>query len=207
MESRIAPEGQIRRIPVTDRCVGTDGCAGWRCGHELRCGSFRRTTNMHLLREFSNAQIAKYFATYRAVRCRRNRIRRYRARGCRPGTERAADRRHGDDRDTRHAIAQRRCHQRHGAVFAADHIEVSLKLRNTSELNGFIQAAAQPNATQRTMSSEEFLAQHSPTAEQAQAVVDYLTQSGFHNIVVAPNRLLVSADGTADIAQTAFQTT
>ena len=87
------------------------------------------------------------------------------------------------------------------------HIEVSLKLRNTSELNGFIQAAAQPNATQRTMPAEQFLAQHSPTAEQAQAVVDYLTQSGFHNIVVAPNRLLVSADGTADIVQTAFQTT
>ncbi len=86
------------------------------------------------------------------------------------------------------------------------HIEVSLKLRNTSVLNGFIQAAGQPNATQRTMPTEQFLAQHSPTAEQAQAVVDYLTQSGFHNIVVAPNRLLVSADGTADIVQTAFQT-
>jgi subtilase family serine protease len=85
------------------------------------------------------------------------------------------------------------------------HIEVSLKLRNTAALDSFIEAAGQPNAAARVMSPDQFAAQHSPTAEQAQAVVNFLTQSGFTHIVVAPNRLLVSADGTADIVQTAFQ--
>ena len=88
------------------------------------------------------------------------------------------------------------------------HIEVSLKLRNQAQLSSFIAAAGQsatPN-TQRTMSPDQFVAQHSPTAEQAQAVVDFLNGAGFTNVSVAPNRLLVSADGTIDVAQAAFQT-
>jgi subtilase family serine protease len=87
------------------------------------------------------------------------------------------------------------------------HIEVALKLRNTDALNSFIESSARAGAAARVMAPGQFAAQHSPTAEQAQAVVDYLTQAGFRNIVVAPNRLLVAADGTADIVQTAFQTT
>jgi len=87
------------------------------------------------------------------------------------------------------------------------HIEIALKLRNTDALNSFIASSARADSAERVMSPAQFAAQHSPTAEQAQAVVDYLTQAGFRNIVVAPNRLLVSADGTADIVQTAFQTT
>ena len=87
------------------------------------------------------------------------------------------------------------------------HIEVSLRLRNTAALNSFVEAAGRPGATQRVMAPADFTAQHSPTAEQAQAVVDFLNQAGFTNVNVAPNRLLVSADGTADIVQNAFQTT
>ncbi|HKE49214.1 MAG TPA: protease pro-enzyme activation domain-containing protein [Rhodanobacteraceae bacterium] len=88
------------------------------------------------------------------------------------------------------------------------HIEVSLRLRNAAALESFIQSAGGPAASAaHLMSPDEFTAQHSPTAEQAQAVVDFLNQSGFRNVHVAPNRLLVSADGTADIVQTAFQTT
>ena len=87
------------------------------------------------------------------------------------------------------------------------HIEVSLRLRNTAALNSFVEAAGRPGATQRVMAPADFTAQHSPTAEQAQAVVDFLNQAGFTNVHVAPNRLLVSADGTADIVQNAFQTT
>ena len=88
------------------------------------------------------------------------------------------------------------------------HIEVSLRLRNTAALDSFIQSAGRPGTSaSRVMSTEQFTAQHAPTAEQAQAVVDFLNQSGFRNVNVAPNRLLVSADGTADIVQTAFQTT
>ena len=87
------------------------------------------------------------------------------------------------------------------------HIEVSLRLRNSAALNSFIASAGNSGATQRVMAPADFTAQHSPTAEQAQAVVDFLNQSGFTNVHVAPNRLLVSADGTADIVQNAFQTT
>ncbi len=87
------------------------------------------------------------------------------------------------------------------------HIEVALKLRNTDALNRFMQSSAGAGAAQRIMPAGQFAAQHSPTPEQAQAVVDYLNQAGFKNVVVAPNRLLVSADGTADVVQAAFQTT
>jgi len=41
---------------------------------------------------------------------------------------------------------------------------------------------------------------------QAQSVADYLLRMGFRNVVIAPNRLLVSADGTADSAGAAFLT-
>ena len=88
------------------------------------------------------------------------------------------------------------------------HIEIALKLRNTAELNGFLDAAARAGAAeaQRTMAPDQFVARHAPTDQDAQAVADFLTRSGFRNIVVAPNRLLVSADGTIDAAQAAFQT-
>jgi PKD repeat protein len=87
------------------------------------------------------------------------------------------------------------------------HIEVALKMRDSVGLASFIDSAARSAGTQRVMTPDEFVAAHSPTAPDAQAVVDFLTKAGFSNIVVAPNRLLVSADGTADIVQTAFQTT
>jgi len=88
------------------------------------------------------------------------------------------------------------------------HVEVALKLRNKTELDSFISAsarAATPQA-QRTMSADQFAARHSPTQKDAQDVADFLTRSGFKNVVIAPNRLLVSADGTIDVAQSAFQT-
>jgi subtilase family serine protease len=90
----------------------------------------------------------------------------------------------------------------------AVHIEVALKMRDRAVLDSFVAAAHTFNATgvAKTMSSEQFLANHAPTEDQAKAVVDFLTGAGFKNVVVASNRMLVSADGTADIAQAAFQT-
>jgi subtilase family serine protease len=87
------------------------------------------------------------------------------------------------------------------------HIEIALKMRDAPGLARFIDSAARSGGAQRVMTPGEFAALHSPTEAQAGAVVDFLTKSGFANVVVAPNRLLVSADGTADIVQTAFQTT
>jgi len=89
------------------------------------------------------------------------------------------------------------------------HIEVALKLRNKAALDQFV-ANIGKSATLRQrpqlMTSEQFLANHAPTQAQAQKVVDYLTRMGFTHVVVAPNRLLVSADGTATSAHNAFLT-
>ena len=98
-----------------------------------------------------------------------------------------------------------------GAVAASQpmHIEVALKLRNQSQLHAFLVAARNPSLliAKRTMTPAEFRAQHSPTGSQAQAVVAYLKAAGFSNVVVAPNNMLVSADGTADVVKAAFSTT
>jgi subtilase family serine protease len=79
------------------------------------------------------------------------------------------------------------------------HVVVALKLRNSEQLSSLI-------AAHQTLTPAQFSAQHAPTQLQAQAVATYLTQLGFTHVVIAPNRLLVSADGTAGTAQAAFQT-
>jgi hypothetical protein len=90
------------------------------------------------------------------------------------------------------------------------HVEVALKLRNKDVLDAFIASNAKNQASgiaPKIMTSEQFLANHAPTQVQAQAVANYLTSRGFKNVVIAPNRLLVSADGTALTARNAFMTT
>src|SRR6186713_833706 len=57
------------------------------------------------------------------------------------------------------------------------HIEVSLRLRDAAALASFIESANRPGATARTMAPADFIAQHAPTADQAQAVVDFLSQA------------------------------
>jgi xanthomonalisin len=86
------------------------------------------------------------------------------------------------------------------------HIAVALKLRNADQLKSFIAAAGHRGAPTfgQTMSHDQLMARHAPTTAQAQRVAAYLRQFGFTNVVIAPNRLLVSADGTADAAQHAF---
>ena len=88
------------------------------------------------------------------------------------------------------------------------HVEVALNIRDRAALDSFVVATSQPNASgvRPTMSSGQFIVDHAPTQAAAAAVADFLTGAGFSNVVVAPNRLLVAADGTADIAQAAFQT-
>ena len=79
------------------------------------------------------------------------------------------------------------------------HIVVALKLRNRAQLDTLV-------ATHQTLTPTQFSSRHEPTIMQVQAVATYLKQMGFTNIVIAPNHLLVSADGTAGTAQAAFQT-
>jgi len=88
------------------------------------------------------------------------------------------------------------------------HVVVSLKLRNEGVLDAFIEAISTPNAvmTRNEMSSEEFLENHAPTEQDAAAVADFLSDTGFQDIEIAPNRLLVSAYAPASIVQAAFAT-
>jgi subtilase family serine protease len=79
------------------------------------------------------------------------------------------------------------------------HIVVALKVRNSDELDALV-------AAHQTLTPARYSSEHAPTQVQAQAVATYLSQTGFTNVVISPNHLLVSADGTAATAQAAFQT-
>ncbi|HXS73365.1 MAG TPA: S53 family peptidase [Rhodanobacteraceae bacterium] len=79
------------------------------------------------------------------------------------------------------------------------HVTIALKLRNEAQLDAAI-------AQHQVMSQQQFLATHAPTSAQAQAVADFLSQSGFKNVTIAPNRLLVSGDAPAGLVQRAFHT-
>ncbi|HET7556471.1 MAG TPA: S53 family peptidase [Rhodanobacteraceae bacterium] len=79
------------------------------------------------------------------------------------------------------------------------HVTVALNLRNEPQLDAAI-------AQHHVMSQQQFMADHAPTAAQAQAVADFLSHSGFHNVTIAPNRLLVSGDAPAGLVQRAFNT-
>ena len=91
----------------------------------------------------------------------------------------------------------------------AVHVVLSLKLRNADALENFLSFQKVPGspAFGATITPENFVSHYSPTAAQAQAVADHLTANGFRNVTIAPNRLLVEADGTAGTVQSAFRTT
>ncbi|MBD8872729.1 protease pro-enzyme activation domain-containing protein [Rhodanobacter sp. DHB23] len=80
-------------------------------------------------------------------------------------------------------------------------VAVSLKLRNKAQLDAFVANPHHPNLT-----PAQFNELYAPTQEQAQQVADYLRQSGFSNVTVEPNRLLVTGEGRADTAAAAFRT-
>ncbi|WP_081945099.1 S53 family peptidase [Oleiagrimonas soli] len=90
----------------------------------------------------------------------------------------------------------------HGAA-ALDtpvHVTIALKARNQAELQKLAATAHAP------MSAQEVIDEFAPTTAQVQSVVDYLKGQGFTNISVSANRMLVSADGDAARAQSAFHT-
>jgi pseudomonalisin/xanthomonalisin len=89
-----------------------------------------------------------------------------------------------------------------------EHIAVSLKLRNREQLNRFIDRIHTRGDTLfgKRLTKEQFAALHAPSADQVQAVSDFLAAAGFTNISVAPNHLLISADGSAASVRSAFAT-
>ena len=95
--------------------------------------------------------------------------------------------------------------------YAADQelvsITVALKLRNKDVLDSYTQELFHPGPSyHQFLTSQESAANFAPTQQQAQAVADYLTQQGFTHVQIAPNRLLVTADGTVGAARSAFHT-
>ena len=109
-----------------------------------------------------------------------------------------------------HTLALRQGDVVSGALAASQpiHIEVALKMRNADQLHSFLATAKSSTLpmVQHTMSTAQFVANYSPTQAQANKVASYLRSAGFTNVVIAPNRLMISADGRADTAQAAFNT-
>jgi pseudomonalisin len=84
-------------------------------------------------------------------------------------------------------------------------IVVSLRPRDKAGLDALSARLMAGGQGVHPLSPAEFMARHAPSAAQAQAVVDYLRAQGFSHIEVAPNRLLVSATGTAGAIRSAFK--
>ena len=84
------------------------------------------------------------------------------------------------------------------------HVVVSLKLRNKAELDALTGSLVAGRG--HTITSAEFMSRFAPTQAQAQAVANHLSKSGFINVTISANRLLVSADGTAGAVKAGFNT-
>jgi PKD repeat protein len=83
-------------------------------------------------------------------------------------------------------------------------IVVGLRLQNVSSLGSLLQGLR--GGGSKALTHAAFVSEYSPTASQAQPVVDYLTSQGFTNIYVTDDNLLVSAQGTVGEAEQAFAT-
>lgn len=79
------------------------------------------------------------------------------------------------------------------------HVTVALKLRNESQLRAF---NAKPHAP---LSRASLAANYLPTAAQAAQVAQYLKQSGFTNIKVSRDNMLVSAVGSNAAVRQGFK--
>jgi xanthomonalisin len=86
------------------------------------------------------------------------------------------------------------------------HVSVSLNLRNVTELETLLEELHNPHSPnyQKFLTPEQFKARFAPTDDQVKSVVAHLTAHGFRNIEVAPNNMLVSADGSAATVNAAF---
>jgi pseudomonalisin len=85
---------------------------------------------------------------------------------------------------------------------------VVLKLRNRGALDYHVRALTTPGDPEfgHWLSREQILADYAPLPERANAVANYLSQAGFANVQIEPNRLLVTATGTTAAIRKAFHT-
>jgi len=85
-------------------------------------------------------------------------------------------------------------------------VVVALKLRNRDQLDHQVRALTQPGNPEfgKWLSREQIMADYAPLPETANAVAGYLTQAGFANVRIDPNRLLITATGTTGAIRRAF---
>ncbi|MCT6995127.1 protease pro-enzyme activation domain-containing protein, partial [Salmonella enterica subsp. enterica serovar Javiana] len=76
-------------------------------------------------------------------------------------------------------------------------------------LESFLHAVNDPASPQfhHFLTPDQFKARYAPTDAQVAQVVAHLSQSGFSNVHVSPNNMLVEADGNANSVNAAFRTT
>lgn len=81
-------------------------------------------------------------------------------------------------------------------------------MRNRAGARELVQRQYAPGAgsAQTWMTPSQFTAEFNPTHSQANDVASYLRQNGLRNVTVEPNRLIVSAMGTAAHVEAAFHT-
>ncbi len=87
-------------------------------------------------------------------------------------------------------------------------VRVALAVKNQAALVSFVKSSSDPKSPTfgKYLTPAQFAATYAPTSTQVASVVAYLKSEGFTNVVVEPNNLLISADGTAAIAEKAFNT-
>lgn len=88
------------------------------------------------------------------------------------------------------------------------HIVVGLAPRNKAQLDSLVAAISTPGNAQfgQVITPAQFLADYAPTADQVSAVQNYLSSAGFSHIEVSANQLAISADGSAQAVEAAFNT-
>lgn len=87
-------------------------------------------------------------------------------------------------------------------------ITLSLAVQNQARLASLAENASTPGRATfgHFMSASQAVQEFSPTAAQAGAVAAWLRQSGFSNVAVQPDRLVVSGDADAALVERTFDT-
>jgi len=87
-------------------------------------------------------------------------------------------------------------------------IVVALKVRNKAQLDATVRALVTPGspAHGQWLTTEQTIRDYAPTTAQAKAVADYLIAAGFRSVTIEPNRMLISASGSAAAVRKAFDT-
>jgi len=97
-----------------------------------------------------------------------------------------------------------------GATAAATplHLTLALAPRDAAGAAKELKAISTPGSPsyEHFLTPAQYTARYAPTQMSANAVASYLRREGFRNVSVLPTRLLVTADGTARMAEKAFRT-